>query len=493
RFILDVLQHVTTYQTYYQLSKAIEDDPDVDEKKAKKAIARFMSLHPHNIAQKIEIIVEHYRQFTRPKINGRAKAMVVTRSRLHVVRYKEAFDAYIQAKGYTDINALVAFSGTVIDPDVEELSYTEASMNGISENELPRRFATPDYHLLIVAEKYQTGFDQPLLHTMFVDKRLADLQAVQTLSRLNRATSGKEDTFVLDFVNEIDEIQEAFKPYYEQTVIDQPTDPNQLYTLETKLRQAPILRQLEIDEFAAVFFKPHAQQTKKDHGQLNKWIDPAVARFHQEYTLQSEISEEGEAFKSSLQSYIRLYAFLSQVIDWQDVGLEKLYAYGRYLLTKLPYRSGSGMMVIDDEVELTAYRNEKTFEGSAALTMGETKPVYGPTEVGTRSHEDKKSPLSAIIALLNDRFGTEWTAEDQLLFEQISGDMVQDETLVQQARANSKEQFRQVFTNQVMLAFISRQGRNEQIVNEFMANEEMRVLVINALLDDVYGRVQLNP
>lgn len=488
RFILDVLQHYTTYKTYYQLSKAIEDDPEVDEKKAKKAIARFMSLHPHNIAQKIEIIVEHYRRFTSQKIYGKAKAMVVTRSRLHVVRYKEAFDAYIKEKGYTDIKALVAFSGTVIDPDMEDLSYTEASMNGISEKELPRRFNTPEYQLLIVAEKYQTGFDQPLLHTMFVDKRLADLKAVQTLSRLNRATAGKEDTFVLDFANEVDEIQEAFKPYYEQTVIDQPTDPNQLYALDTKLRQAPILRQLEIDEFAAVFFKPQAQQTKRDHGQLNKWIDPAVARFNQEYTTPTETSEEGEAFKSTLQSYIRLYSFLSQVIDWQDVALEKLYAYGRYLLTKLPYRSGSGMMVIDDEVELTAYRNEKTFEGSAVIA--ETKPVYGPTEVGTRSSEDKKSPLSAIIALINDRFGTEWTEEDTLLFEQISGDMVQDETLVKQARANSKEQFRQVFTDQVMLAFINRQGRNEKIVNEFMANEEVRTLVINALLDDVYGRVQ---
>lgn len=495
RFILDVLQHYTTYKTYYQLSKAIEDDPEVDEKKAKRAIARFMSLHPHNIAQKVEIIVEHYRRFTSQKINGNAKAMVVTRSRLHVVRYKQAFDAYIQEKGYTDVKALVAFSGTVVDPDVEDLSYTEASINGISERELPQAFNTPEYQLLLVAEKYQTGFDQPLLHTMFVDKRLADLQAVQTLSRLNRTAPGKEDTFILDFANEVDEIQEAFKPYFEETVIAQPTDPNQLYTLDTKLKQAPVLRQLEMDEFAKVFFKPQAKQTKRDHGLLNKWIDPAVDRFNQAYTAPQDhtiLTDEGEAFKSTLQTYIRLYAFLSQIIDWQDVELEKLYAYGRYLLTKLPYRSGGGMMIIDHEVKLTAYRNEKTFEGNASLQVGETKPVYGPGEVGTSKHnEDKKTPLSTIIELINERFGTDWTQEDRLLFDQISGDMVQDEVLVEQARVNSKEQFRQVFTNQVMMAFIQRQGRNEKIVNEFMANEEVRTLVINALLDDVYGRVQL--
>lgn len=494
RFILDVLKHYTTYKTYYQLSKAIEDDPEVDEKKAKKAIARFMSLHPHNIAQKIEIIVEHYRRFTSQKINGKAKAMVVTRSRLHVVRYKEAFDKYIQEKGYTDVKALVAFSGTVIDPDLEDVSYTEASINGISEKELPRRFNTPEYQLLIVAEKYQTGFDQPLLHTMFVDKRLADLKAVQTLSRLNRAASGKEDTFVLDFANEVDEIQEAFKPYYEQTVIEEPTDPNQLYTLESKLRQAPILRQLEIDAFAQVFFKPQAKQTKRDHGQFNKWIDPAEERFTQEYVRDDVISEEGEVFKSTLQTYIRLYSFLSQVIDWQDVELEKLYAYGRYLLTKLPYRSGSGMMIINDEVELTAYRNEKTFEGSAALTIGETKPVYGPSEVGTRSHEEKKAPLSVIIALLNDRLGTDdWNEEDSLFLTQVSSDMAKDEKVATQARANSKAQYRPVFEQDAIKMIIQRQDRNEKLVNLFMSDPEARELMISALLDDVYGRLQANP
>ena len=216
-FILDVLKHYTTYTTYYELTKAITDDPEFDRKKALAAVARFVSLHPHNVAQKTEVMIEHFRNFTRSKIGGKAKAMVVTRSRLHAVRYKNAFDKYIKEKGYDKgtqpIKALVAFSGTVKDEN--GLEYTEAQMNGFGEKELPKKFDTDEYQLLLVAEKYQTGFDQPLLHTMYVDKRLKGLQAVQTLSRLNRKCPGKENTFILDFCNDPNEIQEAFKPYFE--------------------------------------------------------------------------------------------------------------------------------------------------------------------------------------------------------------------------------------------------------------------------------------
>jgi len=497
KFILDVLKHYTTYKTYYKLSKAIEDDPEVDEKKAKRAIARFMSLHPHNIAQKTEIMVEHFRKFTSKKIGGRAKAMVVTRSRLHAVRYKQAFDKYIAEKGYADIKTLVAFSGTVDDPDVPELSYTEPNMNKFSERELPNRFASPEFHVLIVAEKYQTGFDQPFLHTMFVDKLLAGLKAVQTLSRLNRTMKGKHDTFVLDFGNEIEDIKEGFKPYFEQTEIEEPTDHNLVYDLDHRLRQSPVLRAQEIDEFAMIYFKPQKDQTKRDHGMLNKWIDPAVERYKQEYRDTTApagdptYTEEGEEFKSILHSYVRFYGFLSQIIDWQDVELEKLYAYGRYLLTKLPYRTSGGMLDLDDEVALTSYRNEKTFEGSGALREGEIATVYPATEIGAgRVAEDARTPLSVIIEVINERFGTDWTPEDGLLIEQISGDMAADEKLATQARANSKEQFKEVFTPAVMRAFVNRTGRNEKIVNDFMSNSEMRAYIISRLLEDVYRQAR---
>lgn len=497
RFILDVLKHYTTYKTYYELSKKVDDDPEVDEKKAKRAIARFMSLHPHNLAQKTEIMIEHYRRFTAKKIAGKAKAMVVTRSRLHAVRYKQEFDKYIQSKSYDDVKTLVAFSGTVTDPDDDTLNYTEAGMNGFGEKELPERFASREYHILIVAEKYQTGFDQPLLHTMFVDKPLRDLKAVQTLSRLNRSSSGKTDTFVLDFANEMEEIKESFKPYFQETEIEEATDPNQLYTLEQKINGFHVIRRQEVDEFATIYFKPIANQTKRDHGQLNKWIDPAVQRFKDEFrdgstsVDEERYNEDGEEFKSSLQSFVRLYSFLSQIIDWQDVELEKLYAYGRYLLTKLPYRNTGGLIELADEVELSAYRNEKTFEGSGALGVADTKAVYGTTEVGTGgSYEEHKSPLSTVIKVINERFGTDFTEDDKLLFDQISGDMVNNSKLAEQARAGSKEKFKVVFEPKVIEAFVDRQGRNEKIVNEFMSNGDMRRMIISALLEDVYSRSQ---
>lgn len=495
RFILDVLKHYTTYKTYYELSKKVDDDPEVDEKKAKRAIARFMSLHPHNLAQKTEIMVEHYRRFTSKKIAGKAKAMVVTRSRLHAVRYKQAFDKYIKDHGYDDVKTLVAFSGTVSDPDDDTLTYTEAGMNGFGEKELPEKFASREYHILIVAEKYQTGFDQPLLHTMFVDKPLKDLKAVQTLSRLNRSTSGKTDTFVLDFANEMEEIKESFRPYFQETEIEEPTDPNQLYTLQQKIDSFHIIRPQEVDEFATVYFKPMANQTKRDHGQLNKWIDPAVQRYKDEFREPSagvgeeRYTEDGEEFKSSVQGFVRLYSFLSQIIDWQDVELEKLYAYDRYLLTKLPRRDGGGTVDLDEEVELSAYRNEKTFEGSGSLQVNETRPVYGATEVGTGGkHEDPTSPLSSVIKIINERFGTDFSDEDKLLFDQISGDMASNDKLAEQARAGSKEKFKVVFEPKVIEAFVNRQGRNEKIVEDFMSNGDMRDLIIAALLDDVYSR-----
>src|SRR5690606_4264536 len=225
-FILDVLRHHTTYATYYKLLKSCADDPNVERKKAARALARFMRLHPHNIAQKTEVMVEHFQAVTRHKIGGRAKAMVVTGSRLEAVRYKQAFDKYIRSRGYA-IKSLVAFSGTVTDDIDETKTYTEEGMNlGVREKELPEKFATPEYQVLLVAEKYQTGFDQPLLHTMYVDKRLAGIQAVQTLSRLNRTHPLKEDTFVLDFVNDRDDIQAAFKTYYEGAELGQEADPN---------------------------------------------------------------------------------------------------------------------------------------------------------------------------------------------------------------------------------------------------------------------------
>src|SRR2546428_3747623 len=278
-FILDVLKLYTTYATYFKLLKACEDDPNVERKKAAQALARFMRLHPHNIAQKTEVMVEHFQTVTRHRIGGRAKAMVVTGSRLEAIRYKQSFDRYIQEKGYA-IKSLVAFSGTVQDDKLAEVTYTEEKMNlGIREKELPEKFATQEYQVLLVAEKYQTGFDQPLLHTMYVDKRLAGIQAVQTLSRLNRTHPLKDDTFVLDFVNDREEIREAFKTYYEGAEMGDEVDPARMYQIKGELDTSGVYLSEELARFCSVYFKPKQRQSAADHQAMNAALDPAASRF----------------------------------------------------------------------------------------------------------------------------------------------------------------------------------------------------------------------
>ena len=272
-FILDVLRHYTTYATYFKLLKACQDDPNVERKKAARALARFLRLHPHNIAQKTQVMVEHFQAVTRHRIGGRAKAMVLTGSRLEAVRYKQSFDLYIRDKGYP-IKTLIAFSGTVQDDEIADVTYTEEQMNnGIREKELPDRFATQDYQVLLVAEKYQTGFDQPLLHTMYVDKRLAGIQAVQALSRLNRVHPLKEDTFVLDFANDREEIREAFKTYYEGAEMGEEVDPARMYEIEGELDAAGIYLGEEVERFCAVYFKPKLRQSAADHKAMNAVLD----------------------------------------------------------------------------------------------------------------------------------------------------------------------------------------------------------------------------
>lgn len=492
-FILDVLQHYTTYATYYRLVKSIEDDPRVVKSKAAKALARFMSLHPHNIAQKTEVMVEHFRTHTLHKIAGRAKAMVVTSSRLHAVRYKQAFDKYIAENHYTDIKTLVAFSGTVEDPDVKGVSYTEPDMNRdkdgkpIREKELPERFAGPEYAVLIVAEKYQTGYDQLLLHTMYVDKRLDGVQAVQTLSRLNRTCQGKEDTFVLDFVNKADDILEAFKPYYEQTSVGEQAEPRQLYELQAKLEGQHVFHRNEVEDFCRVFFKPKATQTPQDHAAMNACLDPAVGRFQ---ALDEDAQDE---FRALLGTFRNLYSFLSQVIPFQDTDLEKLYSFVRFLLSKLPRRHAGPRYDFDDEVTLKFYRLQKIHDGTIQLPAGEGATVSGPTAVGTSKSTETEVELSKLIDLINDRFGTDFTPADELFFNQIREEAIADEKLREAANANTMENFRFVFEKTLEGLFIDRMEQNEELFARYMNDPQFQRLVAEHLLRQVYSQIREEP
>lgn len=485
RFIMDVLRHYTTYTAYYKLLKACTDDPHVERKKAAKALARFLRLHPHNIAQKTEIMVEHFNTMTRHKIGGKAKAMVVTGSRLEAVRYKEAFDRYIREKSYP-IKTLVAFSGTVIDDKIPAKTYTEESLNqGIREKALPEKFATAEYQVLLVAEKYQTGFDQPLLHTLYVDKRLAGIQAVQTLSRLNRIHPLKEDTFILDFVNDPQEIQDAFQPFYEGAVIGEQVDPARLYELKAELDASGIYLAEEVEQFCAVFFKPKARQNANDHQQMNVALDPAVSRFR---ALKTERDPEAESWRGKLQAFRHLYAFLSQIIPYQDSDLEKLYTFLRHLAAKLPRRASGPAYQFDDEVRLEYYRLQKISEGSIRLETGYAKPLDGSREVGTGMVREESVPLSRLIDLINERFGTDFNAADQLFFDQLVEAAIRVESLRQAAEANPFDKFQLVFRQVLESLFIERMEMNEEMFARFMNEGEFQEVVAQWLGRQVYQR-----
>jgi type I restriction enzyme, R subunit len=483
-FIHDVLRGYTTYKRYYGLIQQAEDDPSVPRRKAARALARFVDLHDYNIAQKVEIMVEHFRTHSRHKIGGRAKAMVVTASREQAVRYKLGFDDYLRDKGYQDIRSLVAFSGEVQLKDHGERKFTEVGMNGgIKEPELPEAFGTEAFQVLLVAEKYQTGFDQPLLHTMYVDKRLAGVQAVQTLSRLNRTTRGKDGTFVLDFVNTPEDIYQAFKPYYEVTPKGEDTDPHQLDQLAHKLADFKVFTRPEVDAWCEIWFRNRMNSTGSEHKQLNSLLDQAVDRYK---PLEEKLRNE---FRSVLASFRNLYLFVSQIIPYQDSALEKLYTYARFLLTKLPVEQDLRRVKVDDEVELKYYRLEKISEGSIDLRVGEPEPVYGPREVGT-GQPDEEVQLSTLVIKLNERFGTEFTPADQLFFEQVRETAFTNEALRQAAQANSLENFEPVFNKQLENLFVERMDGNEEIFVRLMNDDSFRTLAARHLMRAVYRQLR---
>ncbi len=488
-FILDVVKNYTTYATYFKLVKAIEDDPNFPKKKAARALGKFMSLHDFNIEQRIEVIVEHYRRHVRPQLAGRAKAMVVTSSRLHAVRYLLAFRRYIEENGYHNIHPLVAFSGKVKDPDTG-LEYTEPGMNidiitrkPISEKALPERFESPDYHVLLVANKYQTGFDEPLLQAMYVDKRLDGVQAVQTLSRLNRKIPGKENPFVLDFVNKAEDIYQAFKPFYNATSLQESSDHRLLERLKLELDEAQVYYWSEVEGFAKVFYLSPDKQKPGDHARMEKCVQPAVDRFN-------EIAEEDKrgAFRDKLGGFVRLYVFMSQIMPYTDTAMEMLYSYGRFLFPHLQVER-TGPIKLGPEVGLQYYRLQRTYAGGIDLATGEPQGVYSPTEVGTGKAKDDKVPLSEIITLLNERFGTNFTEEDRLFFEQIKERAAKNEQVIQLRRANPFDKFQLGLRKLIEEFMIQRMGENDKIVTRYMSDQEFGSAAFSVLSKEIYESI----
>ena len=480
-FIFDVLQNYTTYKTYFQLGKKVKDDPEYEKSKANKALGRYMSLHPHNLRQKTEIIVEHFRNNVQHLIGGKAKAMLVSGSRLHAVRYYFEFQKYIQEKQYDDLGILVAFSGSVKDSITGEIKeYTEELLNKFPENELPEKFDTEEYQILLVAEKYQTGFDQPLLHTMYVDKKLAGVKAVQTLSRINRMCKGKTDTFVLDFVNDKEDIQKAFQDYYVSTTVSETTDPNVIYDIKNFLDSFMLYKDKEINNLAKIFFKLKKIEKQMDLGRLNSYIDPSVEKY------MALDKEERLDFKNGLNKYVRLYSFLTHIIKLEDAKLHKFYAFGKLLLRKLPRESGEKFPNLTNDVELQYYRIQKQYEGKIELEA-EEGVLNNPTSGTGIPVEDEKENLSKIINDLNSRLGTNFTEIDKVL-EQIVEDMSKDAEMVIRAK-NPLDLFKIVYDDKVMGVVLSRMTKNQEFCEKYLEDEDFRIEIDKILLPLVYNRL----
>ncbi len=442
KFILDVLKNYTTYETYFGLLKKVEDDPEFDKKKAQRLMVWYVERHEHAIDKKTAIMIEHFEEKIAPLIGGRAKAMIVTKSRLHAVRYKLAIDRYLEKKWYPH-KALVAFSGTVKDVDTK-LEYTEGQMNKVSESLTAEEFKKDEYKFLIVAEKFQTGFDQPLLSVMYVDKKLGGVNAVQTLSRLNRTTYWKDETFVLDFVNETDEIKEAFQPYYTTTILSEGTDPNILHDLERDVRGFKFFSDFEVNGFIDEYFSGATPD------KLNHIIDSVVARISDE----NMTPEEMESFKTTVYDYLKKYAFISQIVTFEDPQLEKLYIFLKFLIKKLPKRENPLPYEVLEAINMETYKVEKKAESNLVLEDAEWTIDPMGSGGGNAIIEEETDPLSRIIKEINDRYGTNFSDKDRVILNDISARLFRSSVLQGSVKNNSKDsaklKFDELFQNELV-------------------------------------------
>lgn len=443
-FILDVLQNYTPYKLAFKLAHNGKDydDTTVDQSEAMKSLMRWVRLHPYNVAQKVQIIVEHFKAHVSWRLNGKAKAMVVTSSRKEAVRYKLGIDKYIKAQGYKNLSTLVAFSGEVIDPDSGPEEFTETKMNtGLKGRDLREAFDTDEFQILLVANKYQTGFDQPKLVSMYVDKKLAGVAAVQTLSRLNRTMPGKDQTFVIDFVNTPEDIRAAFQPYYETSELAGVTDPNLIHDLQRKLDSTRLYTTEEVEAFVVAYFKGHQKN-------MQAWVAPAVDRYRVQFreAIEAHDKEAVDAltlFRKDVGGFVRTYDFLSQIVDYADTDLEKRSIYFKHLLPWL--KDERSRDVVDlSAVKLTHYKLSD--KGQQEIKLGQDLEEYKLKPISALGSGKARNPesvlLAAIIAKMNDLFEGELTDNDMLaLANHVGGKMLESDMLAEQAAANTKEQF----------------------------------------------------
>jgi type I restriction enzyme, R subunit len=502
-FILDVLRNFTHYDTYYKLHEAAAEfaEKQVERGKAKGAVHRAALLHSSSLEHRAKVIVDHFRRFSVGSIESRAKAMVVTMGRKEAVGLYKAIRAYVEQRGFTDCGVLVAFSGTV---DWNGTDYTEAKLNGFSERELPERFGyvkvddekaaardQEEFRILVVADKYQTGFDQPLLTTMYVDKKLDGVAAVQTLSRLNRTHPKKyqDDVLVVDFRNSAEDIQAAFKDYFE-TTITVPVDPNLLYALEHAVVAQRIIEPAEMDALVAAYLEAEARHTaalkEKAHAAIYRFTDPALDR----YTLRLATDpESAEAFRTALRDYVRGYGFLVQAVDYSDEDLERLYLYGKFLLARLPKEQAGAMDV--GEVAPSHMRIAKTAEVDLRLAAegAQMLPGFTAADAGTTPEPDLV-PLAQIIAELSEEHGFGLNTADQIWYGQQIVALAEDPQLAQVGLMNDEDKFGQVFDKRLEQVVIGRAEANDTLVKRFFDEEAFHSVFVQVARRQAYSLIR---
>ncbi len=469
-FILDVLQNYLTYPTYFKLVKTIEDNPEFNEEKAKKVLRKFVELHPHAIKEKTSIILDHFMNSTRHKIKGTAKAMLVTSGRKEAVLYKLEFDRQIKERKLP-IKALAAFTGTIKHDTIE---YTEANINDIGKKSIKEAFKGDDYKILIVANKFQTGFDEPLLQTMYVDKKLNGVAAVQTLSRLNRIAPNKNDTLVIDFANDTDVIRKAFEPYYGETTLEGETDYQKLYELQENIYDFYLFDEEEVEEF----FKAYSKEVPQ--AELHNLLSEPVKRFT------GRDKEDQVEFKKKIRRYQSIYSFMAQLLPFSDLSLEKLYLYLKFLSKVLPTINNPLPFNVLEDVDMDSYKIDTRAE-EESITLGEgegTLKPMSPSDPGYRPEERLK--LSEILEALNQAFGTDFTDADRLLVSQITGNMLSDEELMNKVRNNPRENVEAIFDKFFNRELVHIFESNQSFYTKIISNEELSDKLKQDLLDFIY-------
>ena len=434
-FTLDVLQNYTTYKRYFKVLQSSEDDVEVPESKVKRELVNYVDSHSETIRQKVSIILDHFIKNTSKKINGKGRGMVVVRSRKHCVLFHEEMVKQMKERNLS-YSCLVGYSGTIYHNGKENTETSLNTDNGLVNTSIPNGLKDPRYRILIVSSKFQTGFDEPLLQSMYIDKILSGVQCVQTLSRLNRTKSGKSDTFILDFVNETDSIVESFQPYYTSTILTEETDPDKLYQMLYEIEQYNLFTQYQIDEFCKEFYSISESDEK-----LHPIIDTVVDTYNERLN-----EEEQDEFKSKIQSFIRMYSYISQISSFGEVKWEKSYVFLRFLNKKLPKKESERVSVVDS-VDLDSLRIQMMGETNLSLVeeQGEVGGISG--ESGSGRGEDETVLLSDIIDKINQVFGENLGEEDRVTLEQIQQRMNTNDELMKVINGNNSEDVKKEYFN----------------------------------------------